>query len=72
MDGVTDQLLAGTRFAADQYGAVPLRNLPYLFEHPAHLLRVADDIVEAVIAAHFLPQPVTLDDKTLLLILHFP
>ena len=48
MDRAGDQLLAGSRFAADQHGRVALRNLLDDVEHALQRRARADDSVELV------------------------
>lgn len=55
MDGIGDQLLAGTRLAVDEDRGVPFGYLAHLVEDQSHEPGVPDNTVEPMIPA-YLPQ----------------
>jgi hypothetical protein len=56
VQGAGDELLAGTRFAADEYGRSGRGDGLDLLEHPSQGSAVADDLPEIVLRADFLFQ----------------
>ena len=70
MDGVGDDLFAGTGFPPDQDRGVPFRHLPDQFQYPIHGLGVAHDVLEPVVLANGLLELVPFQGDVLLLPLH--
>ena len=66
VDGVGDQLLAGTGFTAQQDGRIPFGNHADLVEHAAHGGRAADDIIETILMADRTAQAVAFFDQRFL------